>query len=70
MNARYTDAYSEIAGILAARTQAEPLLDAKDVWRQLTCWPLPSPRSVRRYMERIRKQRIGHRGQTLRSDAA
>jgi hypothetical protein len=54
MGSRYADAYQQIREILAARSQSEPLLEAKEVWDELTCWPIPSIRTIRRQMEAIR----------------
>jgi hypothetical protein len=75
MSARYASALEEIRAILTSRTQAQPLLEAQDVWDALTCWPIPSLRTIRRFMEQIRAesevghdgQNCGHRGQTARS---
>jgi hypothetical protein len=81
MTARYASALEEIRAILAKRTQAEPLLEAADIWDELTCWPLPSLRTIRRFVEQIRAesaemldkevgrdgQNYGHRGQTAQN---
>jgi hypothetical protein len=50
----YGPAFEQVRQILASRTQAEPLLEAKDIWHQLTCWPVPPLRTVQRYMHEIR----------------
>lgn len=73
---RYQNACDQIREILASRTQAQPILEAKDVWRLLKCDSAPSLRSVRRYMEDIRKDlghggqpsQFGHRGQIIRTN--
>lgn len=81
MSARYASALDEIRAILASRTQAQPLLEAADVWDELTCWPIPSLRTIRRFMEQIRAESVemlakevghdgqphGHRGQTAQN---
>ena len=79
MTAHYASALEEIRAILASRTQAQPLLEAQDIWDALTCWPIPSLRTIRRFMEQIRAesevghgrdgQNCGHRGQTARPGA-
>lgn len=64
MTARYTAALDEIRGLLASRSQADPVLEARDVWEELTCYPVPSLRTVRRLMEQVRTEaEFGHRGQ-------
>lgn len=78
MSARYASALEEIRAILASRTQAQPLLEAAQVWDELTCWPIPSLRTIRRFMEQIRAEsevrydhdghRHGHHGQTTAPD--
>jgi len=67
----YKPAIDQVREILAARSQAEPLLEARDVWDLLECWPVPSLRTVQRYMNEIRnegsvveRQNIGVRRQT------
>lgn len=75
MSAHYRAAREEIRQILAKRTQADPLLDAPDIWDELTCWPIPSLRTIRRFVEQIRAeseaghdgQNCGHRGQTAQN---
>jgi hypothetical protein len=75
MSARYASALEEIRAILASRTQAQPLLEAADVWDELTCWPIPSLRTIRRFVEQIRAESEaghdghphGHRGQTAQN---
>jgi len=58
----YRPAIEQVREILAGRSQAQPLLEARDVWDLLNCWPVPSVRTVRRYMEQIRDEN-GHHGQ-------
>ena len=81
MSAHYRAAREEIRAILASRTQAQPLLEAADIWDELTCWPLPSLRTIRRFMEQIRAESVemldkevgrdgqncGHHGQTVQN---
>jgi len=75
MTARYASALEEIRAILEKRTKADPLLEAADVWDELTCWPIPSLRTIRRFMEQIRAesdvvhdgQNCDHRGQTAQN---
>jgi len=72
MTARYASALEQIRAILSSRTQAEPLLEAEDLWNEINCWPVPSLRTIRRFMEQIRAEaevghdghQVGHRGQT------
>jgi len=67
MTARYSSALEEIRSLLASRSQADPVLEARDVWEELTCYPVPSLRTVRRLMEQIRNdQEFGRRGQSKR----
>ena len=69
MSARYGTAFERIRAILAARSQAQPLLEAQEIRAQLG--GSPSIRTVRRYIESIRNgdgQKIGRRGQTSRGD--
>lgn len=64
MTTRYASALAEIRALLASRTQADPTLDARDVWEELTCYPVPSLRTVRRLMEQIRDEAgFGRHGQ-------
>ncbi len=68
MSTRYTPALAEIRALLAGRTQADPMLDARDVWEELTGYPVPSLRTVRRLMEQVRGEgEFGRRGQTAKS---
>lgn len=74
MTGRYATAYEQIRAILESRTQADPILNANDISDELTCWPIPPLRTIRRYMEHVRieseKSRLlGHRGQTARKTA-
>lgn len=52
----YSPARAQIAQILAGRSQAQPILSARDLSDLLTCSPLMVPplRTIRRYMEQIR----------------
>lgn len=60
---RYQAALAEVRLILSARSQADPILEAADVWDALTCWPIPSLRTIRRFMEQIRSEsQVGHAG--------
>lgn len=54
MSAHYREAQEQIRAILASRTQAEPLLEGAEVWELLTCYPVPSVRTVQRYIDAIR----------------
>jgi hypothetical protein len=67
MAGRYASAFQQIREILESRTQAQPILQAKHVSDELTCWPIPPLRTIRRYMEHVRQVRklseIGRRGQ-------
>jgi hypothetical protein len=66
----YATAIKQIRALLAARSQAEPIMQAKHVSVELTCWPIPPLRTIRRYMEQMRKEsEIGHRGQKTRRAA-
>jgi hypothetical protein len=67
----YKPAIDQVREILGSRSQAEPLLEARDIWDLLDCWPVPSVRTVQRYMNEIRnegtvveRQNIGVRRQT------
>lgn len=61
---RYSSAEEEIRSLLSCRSQADPTLDARDVWEELTCYPVPSLRTVRRLIETIRAENeFGRRGQ-------
>jgi hypothetical protein len=51
---RYATAYEQIRAILESRTQAQPLMTAKHMSNELTCWPVPPLRTIRRYMEQVR----------------
>jgi hypothetical protein len=64
MSARYTLAFERIRALLESRSQAQPLLEAEEIRRQLGGWP--SIRTVRRYVESIRNGdvQIGRHGQT------
>jgi hypothetical protein len=65
---RYASALEEIRSLLASRSQADPMLDARDVWEELTCYPVPSRRTVRRLIEQVRAEgEFGHRGQSKAS---
>lgn len=65
MTTRYAPALKEIRALLGSRSQADPVLEARDVWEELTCYPVPSLRTVRRLMEQIRAEaEFGHRGQS------
>jgi hypothetical protein len=67
---RYATAFEQIREILESRTQASPILQAKHVSDELTCWPIPPLRTIRRYMEQVRKEsENGRRGQTSRCAA-
>ena len=64
-SSRYESAYTEIRAILAARSQSSPVLQAKHIVRLLTCVPVPSLRTTRRFMEEIRSELAAaakHRG--------
>jgi hypothetical protein len=50
----YSPARAQIAQILAGRTQARRILNAREVSDLLTCWPVPPLRTIRRYMEQVR----------------
>jgi hypothetical protein len=64
---RYATAYEQIRAILESRTQAQPLMTAKHMSNELTCWPVPPLRTIRRYMEQVRSEsEIGHRGHVVR----
>lgn len=66
MSGRYATALEQIRAILHSRTQGQPILQAKHVSDELTCWPIPPLRTIRRYMERIRAEAdIGHHGQKI-----
>jgi hypothetical protein len=70
MTTRYTAALAEIRSILSGRTQADPMLEAQDVWEELTCYPVPSLRTVRRLMDKVRSETgFVRRGQTARLTA-
>jgi hypothetical protein len=47
MASRYTSAHREIRAIL----QREPHLTAKQLWHELTCWPVPSERTIHRFAQ-------------------
>ena len=67
MTTRYASALEEIRSLLGSRSQADPQLEAPDVWEELTCYPVPSLRTVRRLMEQIRNEGLGRRGQSSRA---
>lgn len=70
MAGRYVTAYDQIRELLASRSQAEPILQAKHVSDELTCWPIPPLRTIRRYVEQIRAEAgIDRRGQTAQRAA-
>lgn len=50
----YSPARAQIAQILASRSQARRILNAREVSDLLTCWPVPPLRTIRRYMGQIR----------------
>lgn len=56
MSARYATAFEQIREILSARTQAQPLLEAAEIWDTLTCYPVPSVRTIQRFMDEIRRE--------------
>ncbi len=64
MTKRYESALEEIRALLSSRSQADPVLEARDVWDELTCYPVPSLRTIRRLIEQIRAEAgVGRRGQ-------
>jgi hypothetical protein len=65
---RYATAFEQIRAILESRSQAMPILTCKHVSDELTCWPIPPLRTIRRYMEQVRNE-FGHRGQEARHAA-
>jgi hypothetical protein len=70
MTTRYTAALNEIRELLAGRTQADPMLEARDVWEELICYPVPSVRTVRRLMDKVRSETgFVRRGQTAKLTA-
>lgn len=70
MTTRYAAALDEIRALLAGRTQADPMLDARDVWEELRCYPVPSLRTIRRLIEQVRAEGdFGHRGHPIKSTA-
>jgi hypothetical protein len=67
---RYATAFAQIREILESRTQAQPLMTAKHVSDELTCWPIPPLRTIRWYMERVRKDSEScHRGKKMQRAA-
>jgi len=66
----YSPARAQIARILAGRSQARRILNAREVSDLLTCWPVPPLRTIRRYMEQVRSKAeqqssSGHGGQSV-----
>lgn len=70
MTIHYRTAREQIEAMLSSRTQADPLLEAEEIWDELDCWPVPSVRTVQRYMDEIRngigvqRQEVGAERQT------
>lgn len=65
MTKRYQAALDEIRSLLASRSQADPMLEAGDVWEELSVYPVPSLRTVRRLIEQVRTEaEFGRRGQS------
>lgn len=56
MTARYPAAFQRIRALLAARSQAEPLLEAEEIRAILGGWP--DVRTIQRYVARIRDERM------------
>ena len=70
MAGRYATALEQIRALLQSRSQAQPILQAKHISDELNCWPVPPLRTIRRYMEQVRKEfKTGHRGQVARRAA-
>jgi len=67
--ATYGTAYEQIRVLLASRSQAEPILQAKHVSDELTCWPVPPLATIRRYMHRVRSEpaNVRHEQKTPRA---
>ena len=66
MASRYATAFEQIRAILESRTQAMPLLTCKHLSDELTCWPIPPLRTIRRFMEQVRSEVNDRRGQEAR----
>jgi hypothetical protein len=63
MAGRYATALEQIRALLASRSQAQPLMTAKHISDELTCWPVPPLRTIRWYMQQVRKEyETCHRG--------
>lgn len=62
---RYATAFEQIRAILESRTQAMPILTCKHVSDELTCWPIPPLRTIRRFMEQVRRESNDRRGQEV-----
>ncbi len=65
MAGRYASALEQVRAILASRSQAEPILQAKHLSDEFACWPIPSLRTIRRMMEQVRLEAAGRRGQEI-----
>lgn len=64
MAGQYATAKDQIREMLHSRTQGQPLWTWKHVSDQLTVWPIPAPRSIRRMMAEVRAEsELGHYGQ-------
>lgn len=69
MSGRYATALEQIRAILDSRTQGQPILQAKHVSDELTCWPVPPLATIRRYMHRVRSEpaNVRHEQKTPRA---
>jgi hypothetical protein len=65
MSSRYATAFEQIREILESRTQAMPILTCKHLSDELTCWPIPPLRTIRRFMEQVRNEVNDHGGQAV-----
>lgn len=50
MSKRYQSAFDEIRTLL----ERDPRLTAKQIWNELTCWPVPSLRTIARFAQAFR----------------
>ena len=51
MGSRYKSAHQEIRALL----QRNPRLTAKELWHELTVWPIPSERTIHRLAQGVKR---------------